>query len=326
MIDVHKFTLLNCCDYVALRHFKIRIDNNFQSIYNKLTLFDDHSISSLAAEHIIIPIFKTCFFSYKKMSIYSVLAVLIALVVVASCNVIPPTARIVGGQDARPGQLMYVASLQTQRGGHFCGAAIISDRWVLSAASCLVFHWPGSFTVRTGTHVSNLGGVQHQADTLVLHNLFDYFRRTNDIALIRTATAIIPNGNTAFATVFGAPLDAGAAYYATIAGWGHTQVDGQQSLQLQYFQTPIITNERCTSLLAFNNFAYLLEPTNVCALSQFGQGMCRGDSGSPLAIGHQVVGIASFGVSCATGAPDVYTRVSEYASWIVDTQQQHHVI
>merc|ERR1711935_395613 len=43
---------------------------------------------------------------------------------------------IVGGRDSRPGQWPWQASLQ-MRGGHICGAAILSTRWLITAAHCV---------------------------------------------------------------------------------------------------------------------------------------------------------------------------------------------
>lgn len=48
---------------------------------------------------------------------------------------------------------------------------------------------------------------------------------------------------------------------------------------------------------------------------------CQGDSGGPLqtfsspAIG-TVLGVVSFGISCGTALPGVYTRVASYCDWI----------
>ena len=49
---------------------------------------------------------------------------------------------------------------------------------------------------------------------------------------------------------------------------------------------------------------------------------CQGDSGGPLQIKEpnediaKVVAVVSFGVSCATSWPGIYTRVAHYLNWI----------
>lgn len=47
----------------------------------------------------------------------------------------------------------------------------------------------------------------------------------------------------------------------------------------------------------------------------------KGDSGGPLQVSRNqytahVVGIVSFGISCGTAFPGIYTRVAHYSDWI----------
>jgi secreted trypsin-like serine protease len=43
--------------------------------------------------------------------------------------------KIIGGEIAIPHSQPYIVSLQLRK-SHFCGASIISDTWVLTAAHC----------------------------------------------------------------------------------------------------------------------------------------------------------------------------------------------
>lgn len=55
---------------------------------------------------------------------------------------IPPTVyppvgpRIVGGIDAKPGDAPFQCSLQIN-GNHFCGCAILSKNWIVTASHCI---------------------------------------------------------------------------------------------------------------------------------------------------------------------------------------------
>lgn len=59
----------------------------------------------------------------------------------------------------------------------------------------------------------------------------------------------------------------------------------------------------------------------MCAVNKDGVGACQGDSGGPLVdvsdpANKALVGIVSFGIPCAKGYPDVYTRVYSFLDWI----------
>jgi hypothetical protein len=47
------------------------------------------------------------------------------------------TAKIVGGVPADWGQLPFVVALESPRGQQLCGAAILNERWLATAAHCI---------------------------------------------------------------------------------------------------------------------------------------------------------------------------------------------
>lgn len=101
--------------------------------------------------------------------------------------------RIIRGKDAKDGQFPYQVSLRRRMNGqHFCGASIISTRFLLTAAHCtqgnaavpfLVYAVVGSVDRRTGVSLT--------LNKITPHEKYDGDRLLNDISLIRTASEII---------------------------------------------------------------------------------------------------------------------------------------
>lgn len=56
--------------------------------------------------------------------------------------------------------------------------------------------------------------------------------------------------------------------------------------------------------------------STLCTKAEKGIGSCHGDSGGPLTLNNQLIGILSWGVPCALGRPDVYTRITSFTDWI----------
>lgn len=77
--------------------------------------------------------------------------------------------RIVGGRAANLGEFPYQVSLRTAANFHFCGGAIISDTWVITAAHCIINRAQNSVRVIVGSVLLNSGGVTHISSRIITH-------------------------------------------------------------------------------------------------------------------------------------------------------------
>lgn len=238
------------------------------------------------------------------------------------CGQAPLHNRIVGGEDASPGAWPWQASLHTS--GHFCGGSLISEDWVMTAAHCFSSTSPSSLSVYLGRQSqtgSNPNEVRRTISLIIRHPDYDYRTNDNDIALIRLSSPVtftnyirpicLPTANSSFSS--------GTKTWVT--GWGNIRVGVPLPSPgtLQQVEVPLVANSDCEK--AYENFT-IITANMICAgLEEGGKDSCQGDSGGPMVVNQDSVwvqvGIVSFGEGCAEpGFPGVYTRVSQYHSWI----------
>lgn len=110
--------------------------------------------------------------------------------------------RIVGGQDAEPGKFEYMVSLrrvkkieflQINEYKHFCGAALISERWVISAAHCLEKDEPlktSDIRIVVGANHFWRDGEMYTVKKIIIHENFNNIFKKNDISLLQTKVKV----------------------------------------------------------------------------------------------------------------------------------------
>ncbi|XP_067413458.1 transmembrane protease serine 11C-like [Emydura macquarii macquarii] len=231
------------------------------------------------------------------------------------------TDRISGGMSAQDGEWPWQTSLQLS-GIHRCGATLISDTWLVTAAHCFrgqknPREWTASFgTVvrppKMRRFIRNIivhekysdNNADHDYDVAVVQ-LSAPIEFTNDIRMVCLPEAfyVFPHNTTCFVT-----------------GWGALSFDGPSINNLQQAEVKIIDTNICNREEVYNG---LITPGMVCAGYLEGKvDACQGDSGGPLVTADRrgiwyLVGIVSWGDECAKrNKPGVYTRVTYYRDWI----------
>ncbi|CAG9807751.1 unnamed protein product [Chironomus riparius] len=217
------------------------------------------------------------------------------------------TARVVGGRNAGLGEAPYQVSLRAFGSTfHFCGGALIGNRWVLTAAACVFGRARNSINAVAGSVSLSANGVARRSTNIITHHLFDPRYIDNNIALVQTA-AFPLNQNIWPVTLSSTVLRAEVP--AVLSGFGATNIDGgANSDRLQILSLITAPNDEDFCIVDFD--------MNFCTNNGGGEGFCTSDLGGPLVSNGQLIGIASWNHPCGTGWWDVYARVSHYRLWI----------
>ncbi|XP_021953674.1 anionic trypsin-1 [Folsomia candida] len=95
---------------------------------------------------------------------------------------------IVGGVEAIPNDFPFMVDMR--RGGHWCGASLINEEWVVTVADCTTAA-PSDYSLTIGDHNINVveGTEQtRQAVMIITHPEYGTpFRYENDIALMKVS-------------------------------------------------------------------------------------------------------------------------------------------
>ncbi|XP_058822548.1 chymotrypsin-1-like isoform X1 [Topomyia yanbarensis] len=234
--------------------------------------------------------------------------------------------KIVGGDIAKE-PVPYQISLQVlinsfyglgpETWTHNCGGSIIAPYYVVSAAHCLDGIEAPRMSIVYGTNDlrnNSSKGTRTLVESYKIHPDYVELNRS-DIGIIRVVDQFVFNEVVQPISYSAEEVAGGVSCLLT--GWGYTMPIrfGRTPKDLQEAQVTTITNEEC------NNRGFAVNPTEICTFTRIGQGACGGDSGGPLVCKNQVSGVVSYGTRfCGIGSPDVFTRVSEFKTWLDENQ------
>ncbi|XP_041768888.1 collagenase-like [Anopheles merus] len=252
------------------------------------------------------------------------------LIVLASCTLAielrGPSSRISNGQAAGPTQFPFMAGILISGTNErsFCAGALISRRFVLTAAACIV--GTNTFTVLLGasdmTRIEQIIPVLNIPSHIIIHPGYSALLNRDDIALLQLSrdADLTPN-----VQVVNLPRRYHTAFTfndwsATVAGWGNTGNRDNEPIplqQLQFATGSVVSNFVCGISHSF------IRDGNICSSTDNG-GPCNGDEGGPVWVTEGgdrfLIGVHSFHYDglfgCDRGRSSVHTRLTEYLDWI----------
>uniref|UniRef100_A0A674JYT2 Peptidase S1 domain-containing protein n=1 Tax=Terrapene triunguis TaxID=2587831 RepID=A0A674JYT2_9SAUR len=226
---------------------------------------------------------------------------------------------IIGGWETRPHSRPYMAYVQiaTWRGVKTCGGFLIRDDVVLTAAHCN----DNYITVKLGVHNLRLWEWSRQEIRRIPHPQYDMYSFNNDVMLLQLAhrarlnewVGLIPLPSTWQGVQPGA--------MCSVAGWGRTSArSAKGSDVLQEVDVEVLEDYVCLRN-PDQIYRYYNTSTMLCAGDpKQGKSSFKGDSGGPLVCGKTAQGIVSWDSPNGT-PPAVYTRVSRFVPWILETMR-----
>uniref|UniRef100_A0A1A9W1N9 Peptidase S1 domain-containing protein n=1 Tax=Glossina brevipalpis TaxID=37001 RepID=A0A1A9W1N9_9MUSC len=213
---------------------------------------------------------------------------------------------IVAGLSTRPDEFPFMCLLgwrktfNNSETDYKCGCVLISNQFVLTVAHC-----------------SDLGGESPSVVRLGGKNLDD--RNIEEIQILQIISH--PPSPACLWPYSSLPQQTLVA-----AGYGQTKFAGPRSSNLLKVFVQAMTNENCIRFYKHEErLKYGIDLGQICAGDPQGKmDTCQGDSGGPMIIKISkydthvpyLVGLTSFGMGCAIGAPSIYTRISHFLHWI----------
>ncbi|XP_038167635.1 transmembrane protease serine 9 isoform X1 [Arvicola amphibius] len=243
------------------------------------------------------------------------------------CGLAPPGAltRIVGGSSASRGEWPWQVSLWLRRREHRCGAVLVAERWLLSAAHCFdVYGDPMQWAAFLGTpFLSSAEGQLERVARIYRHPFYNLYTLDYDVALLELAGPV-RRSRLVQPICLPGPSRPPEGARCVITGWGSLREGGSMARQLQKAAVRILSEQTCRRF-----YPVQISSRMLCAgFPQGGVDSCSGDAGGPLACrepsGQWVLtGVTSWGYGCGRPHfPGVYTRVAAVLGWISQNIQE----
>ena len=233
-------------------------------------------------------------------------------------------AKIIGGEDAKYEDFSWQVALVRSDVldnfyAHFCGAVLLGDGWIVTAAHCVDSGMKGSMLrVIAGTNLlQGSDGREEVEEEIRIVPGFDATYFKNDVALLRLRTARPAQKIRVLMKPDDRLTDENPPDLIVV-GWGYLYEWGLKSQVLKQIDLKLPTLSDCKKV-----YGGLISADMFCAgKDAMGKDACRGDSGGAAVLrdagGKPVLaGLVSWAIKC--GDPHrfgVYVRLSQFTDWI----------
>ncbi|XP_069803162.1 transmembrane protease serine 13 [Dendropsophus ebraccatus] len=233
-------------------------------------------------------------------------------------------SRIIGGTEANPGDWPWQVSMQvrTESGyEHVCGGTIVNNLWVVTACHCFsspvpITYWRIVAGMVNLAQANSMSGVS----AIIRHENYNEDTDDFDVALMKLSNPFTFSNSIQPACLPMTQQTFNPGTQCWISGFGKTVAASKQTSNvLMNAEVSIISTSVCNSANVYNN---AISARMMCAGDlRGGRDSCQGDSGGPLVCFQNdrwyLAGVTSWGTGCGQpNKPGVYSRVSEFLTWI----------
>nr|XP_045621425.1 protein masquerade-like [Procambarus clarkii] len=239
------------------------------------------------------------------------------------------SGRVVGGEDALPGEWCWQVALINSLNQYLCGGALIGTQWVLTAAHCVtnIVRSGDAIYVRVGDHdlttkFGSPGAQTLRVATTYIHHNHNSQTLDNDIALLKLYGHADLKEGVCLVCLPARGVSQVAGNRCTVTGYGYMGETGPIPLRVREAEVPVVSDNECVRKInAVTEKIFILPASSFCAGGESGHDACQGDGGGPLVCNvdgyYELSGLVSWGFGCGRqDVPGVYVKVSSFIGWI----------
>ncbi|XP_017769486.1 PREDICTED: trypsin 3A1-like isoform X1 [Nicrophorus vespilloides] len=192
---------------------------------------------------------------------------------------------------------------------HICSGAIISEKLVLTLASCTERFNVVDMRVRAGTVSFERDGIVKSIDMIVPHEKYTSSRMDYDIAIVHIREPFTFNKDVKALKLPTGTDAPSVGSHATLTGWG--VIDA--SMLLESVDLEMHVPIQCQNMYA-PSMIYITDRM-FCAGNTVRKTGCKTDPGSPLVSSNTLLGLSVLDVKCDR-YPGIFTNVASLKKWI----------